>query len=334
MQIFIKEGFMSVNCYTASLLLGFLLAGLGCREADSNSSLSRVSQENNTLRKFEPINQTFHSSDQNTLEYEKADGVLWGFLQEDDGGLSRKFPFEIVAELPIFEGDIILDSVEVNEGLNEATMLGVGLFRKGRIWPEGKAGLVVDESCVVAGFAEKIMAAAAIWEDATSVIQFDDQTPGKDYIRAACYTPEQMNGAGGSSYIGRKGGEQLLKLSTATSLRTVIHEFGHALGLAHEHSRSDRGDFVKIDLSNISLSHVFNFLIPGVLGGFSNFSPYDYDSIMHYSAFAFAKDPAKPTILAINADGAINEQVTLKIGRQTMPSTNDVNTILKMYSER
>ena len=50
-----------------------------------------------------------------------------------------------------------------------------------------------------------------------------------------------------SSIIGRKGGEQLLKLGEGCyDKNTVIHEFLHALGFHHEHIRSDRDDYVII----------------------------------------------------------------------------------------
>ena len=34
-------------------------------------------------------------------------------------------------------------------------------------------------------------------------------------------------------------------------LGTIVHEFGHALGLLHEQNRLDRDEFVKVNYNNI-----------------------------------------------------------------------------------
>lgn len=55
------------------------------------------------------------------------------------------------------------------------------------------------------------------------------------------------------SYVGRKGSEQALSLSTPECINkgTIIHEFLHALGLWHEHSRSDRDEYIEILWNNV-----------------------------------------------------------------------------------
>ncbi|MFX0579915.1 M12 family metallopeptidase [Nocardia nepalensis] len=58
----------------------------------------------------------------------------------------------------------------------------------------------------------------------------------------------------------------------------VMHEIGHAVGLLHEQTRSDREGFVTVILQNVLTDQVINYkprtgLHPG---------PYDFGSIMHY----------------------------------------------------
>lgn len=60
------------------------------------------------------------------------------------------------------------------------------------------------------------------------------------------------------SYIGRKGGKQLLSLGRGCKNRgKVTHELMHALGFFHEHTRPDRDKFVKILWENIKTGNVY-----------------------------------------------------------------------------
>lgn len=89
------------------------------------------------------------------------------------------------------------------------------------------------------------------------------------------------------SSVGRVGGLQHLALS-ARGLRKLgipIHEFLHALGFEHEHSRIDRDDYVTINYDNIKRGEkgvtiqfsvslcLFSPLVIHV-GEASNFDPY------------------------------------------------------------
>ena len=75
---------------------------------------------------------------------------------------------------------------------------------------------------------------------------------------------------------------------------TIIHEFVHALGAFHVHSRDDRDKYVSINWSNIQQSQQHNFKKHANAPTFG--TPYDPLSIMHYEHWAFGIDKSKPTI--------------------------------------
>uniref|UniRef100_A0A0N5BU64 Metalloendopeptidase n=1 Tax=Strongyloides papillosus TaxID=174720 RepID=A0A0N5BU64_STREA len=68
----------------------------------------------------------------------------------------------------------------------------------------------------------------------------------------------------------------------------VLHEVGHALGLVHEQSRTDRDKYVIVYKNYIKESDYVYFKIQNHTD-FKNFSTgYDYGSVMHYAPYDFS----------------------------------------------
>ena len=104
-----------------------------------------------------------------------------------------------------------------------------------------------------------------------------------------------------SSYVGRKGGAQLVTMSDyCFSFGHAVHVIGHTIGLWDEHSRPDRDNYIDVLYDNIIETETDKFgklcdekfkLVPDV--------GYDIESIMHYGPYAYSKNnngPPKKTI--------------------------------------
>jgi Astacin (Peptidase family M12A) len=76
----------------------------------------------------------------------------------------------------------------------------------------------------------------------------------------------------------------------------VRHEIGHALGLLHEHTRSDRDQFIEVVPTNIETSRCSLFKPNDIES--ARCGSYDLESIMHYGALDFSCNES-PTLVAI-----------------------------------
>ncbi|UMM33531.1 hypothetical protein L5515_006972 [Caenorhabditis briggsae] len=97
-----------------------------------------------------------------------------------------------------------------------------------------------------------------------------------------------INGVGCYSNVGMLGGEQTLSLGSGCELvGTAAHELSHTLGVFHTQMRSDRDDYVTIDLTDVSVSSEPNFYKMTAEES-TNLVDYEYGSFMHYSGRAFS----------------------------------------------
>nr|BAE97357.1 hatching enzyme [Plecoglossus altivelis altivelis] len=124
-----------------------------------------------------------------------------------------------------------------------------------------------------------------------SCVRLVPRTSEYDYINI-------VSADGCYSALGRQGGRQMLSINRQGCManKVILHETLHALGFQHEHTRSDRDQYVRINFANIEPSMAFNFAKSDTnnLG-----TTFDYGSIMQYPRQAFAINPSIDTIIPI-----------------------------------
>jgi hypothetical protein len=184
---------------------------------------------------------------------------------------------------------------------NELDLKG-GFF--GNIWTDSKVFYEFNANVTNAN-QTNFLNAAAEWSDITS-IQFIRRNGEANYIHVQ---DDTVN----SSPVGMVGGKQTMKITSWNWKFIIAHEIAHALGMVHEQCRNDRDTFVVINTSNIVSGREHNFAI----GPSSNYTPYDFSSIMHYDRFAFSKNglqtiSAQPAYAAQEANMGNRNYLTSK----------------------
>lgn len=157
-----------------------------------------------------------------------------------------------------------------------------------------------------------IRAAIKEWQDKLCIV-FKERRFEDDYVEFAYE-------GGCSSSIGRIGGRQVVSVGSVgteyadmscrsptpygsnvtitCSKGSIMHEIGHALGFYHEQNRPDRDMYVTIVWDNVMPGCRVNFRKERFLTIYGQDVPYDYNSVMHYGSFFFARERGMRTLHA------------------------------------
>lgn len=211
--------------------------------------------------------------------------------------------------IAVIEGDIIIPLTRERDSITKS-IRSWGIV--GKKWTDNTVYYAINP--ITPNQAE-IINAIDYWKKTVPGIKFEKHlSPIANYI-------DFVPGAGPSSKVGMVGGRQEITISVGTTKGNIIHEIGHALGLWHEHTRSDRDKYVTVDLNNVQPKYLINF---SIMPGEPNGTSYDYGSIMHYPTHApeFAVDPKKPII---------TPKSNVDIGQRNALSAQDIAGVKKRY---
>lgn len=227
---------------------------------------------------------------------------------------NRTLVYEKFKDFAIAEGDIIIGRISELQAPGAVFRPQIG----GSPWREGIVPFEISEELPLLNKLA-VLQAISHWQKYTALRFVEINSKNRpDYRDYLTFVP--ASGTICSSYVGRQGGRQEVNLSPRCTNMNTVHEIGHAIGLWHEQSRADRDNYIRIVWENIDDEHRYNFdqhLTDG-----RDFGDYDYQSIMHYGAYAFSKN-GKKTLVPIDE--------TIEIGQRNQLSEKDIAAVAAMY---
>ncbi|KAK3696476.1 hypothetical protein QZH41_011799, partial [Actinostola sp. cb2023] len=247
-----------------------------------------------------------------------------------EGGHRAMDVYKLKGELPEvveFEGDIILTKLQqaMSAPIPFGDVANDAIWKKvDDKWPERTIPYFIHPKFQNHQLARKLLAGIKPWQQKTC-INFIPKKNHRDWVELVREKNPLSRRC--ASAIGHNGGKQQMRLGDLCPAGSVIHEWGHSIGLWHTQSRSDRDEYVQV---------LWKHILPGWQSQFEKRSidtlgvTYDYNSIMHYGKNFFgmlSKDKSRILTTIKTKEPAYQD----KIGQRRFLSKGDVLFVNKMY---
>lgn len=224
----------------------------------------------------------------------------------------------------IIEGDIQVPII--SEAVSAAQLNTPASVYGTNFWPQGIVPYEFDAN-VTAANQTAMLAAMADWE-ATANVHFQARNGEAHYVHI-------QDASTNDSWVGKKGGQQIINITSWGSKYIIAHELGHCLGFWHEQSRRDRDSFIQINEGNIQTGMADQFEKRSTA---DQYGPYDFDSVMHYDQCSFSVDcplgaTCSCTRTTITVLSPYDKDWQSKIGQRTHLSTMDQMTMSFLYPQ-
>jgi hypothetical protein len=229
----------------------------------------------------------------------------------------RPVTYQEIGGRRVYEGDILLDHVTASPGPGRNGPQTVGVAYGQYLWPV-TSGVATIPYIVTNAPSTLTTALAQFNSTFSGIIQFVPRAAQPDYVNFD-FDSSNTNGTC-ESFVGRAGGEQAVAGAINCSLGTLLHEFGHVVGLFHEMSRSDRNTYVSFNYQNVIKGSVSNFT--QLTDDFQNLTSYDYASVMSYIPYAFSRNGG-PTLESIPPG--------IQLSNTTGYTAADIDGIKRLY---